>query len=56
MKTRADLHRIASEIKLGENWAKYKYIRNKINYRSKYEESVWQKARLEACGDSTAKT
>ena len=45
------LMKLVSETKLGEAWAEYKCIRNKIN-RLKHEESAWQKARLEACGDN----
>ena len=56
MKTREKLHKLISETKLGEDWAKYKCIRNKVNNWLKYEESVWQKARLEACCDNSAKT
>ena len=56
MKTREELHKLISETKLGDDLAKYQCIRNKVNNRLKYEESVWQKARLEACGHNSAKT
>ena len=56
MKTREELHKLISETKLGEASAEYKCIRNKVNNRLKYEESVWQKARLDASGDNSAKT
>ena len=56
MKTREELRKLISETKLGEDWAKYKCIRNKVNNRLKYEESCWQKARWDACGDNSVKT
>ena len=56
IKTREELHKLISETKLGEASAEYKCIRNKVNNRLKYEESGWQKARLEACGDNSVKT
>ena len=50
-----ELHKLTSETKLGEGWDKYKCIRNKVNNTLKYEESVQQKARVEAFGDNSAK-
>ena len=56
MKTMDELHKLASETKLREDWVKYKSTRNKVNNRLTYEESVGQKSRLEACSDNSTKT
>ena len=55
MKARDELHKLASDTKNKDDWDRYKKIRNKINNRLKYEESVWKKSRLKSCGDSPGK-
>ena len=47
---------MASETKCKEDWVRYKHIRNTINNRLKYEESSWQRSRLDACSNNSAKT
>ena len=56
MKTRDELQKLASETKCKEDWVRYKHIRNTINNRLKYEESSWQRSRLDACSNNSAKT
>ena len=55
MKERDQLHKVASETKERDDWNNFKHIRNRINNRLKYEEGHWQKARLDECGDNSAK-
>ena len=55
MKERDELHKVASETKKKDDWNKFKHIRNRINNKLKYEEGHWQKARLEQCGNNSAK-
>ena len=56
MKVRDNLHKTASETNCKDDWKEFKHIRNKINNRLKYEESRWQKIRLDECGPDPAKT
>ena len=56
MKIRDEQHKLASETKSREDWIRYKKTRNEISNRLKYEESSWQKSRLEACSSNSAKT
>ena len=56
MKSRDELHKLASETKCREDWVRYKHVRNTVNNRLKYEESAWQKSRLDACSNNSAKT
>ena len=55
MKDRDRLHKVASETNDINDWKAFKVARNKINNKLKYEESQWQKARLEECGSNSAK-
>ena len=55
MKERDRLHKIAAETNDKDDWKEFKMARNKINNKLKYEESKWQKFRLEQCGLHSAK-
>ena len=39
MKVRDELHKLASETRDRDDWARFKHMRNRINNRLKYEES-----------------
>ena len=56
MKVRDELQKLASETRDRDDWNRYKHMRNRINNRLKYEESHWQKVRLDECGNNSAKT
>ena len=56
MKVRDELQKLASETKCREDWNRYKEARNKVNNKLKYEESNWQRVRLEECGKDSGKT
>ena len=55
MKVRDELQKLASETKDRDDWARFKHMRNRINNRLKYEESHWQKLRLDECGNNPGK-
>ena len=55
MKERDSVQKLASETGDREIWKQYKNVRNTINNRLKYEESNWQKQKLDACGEDSAK-
>ena len=55
MKDRNVLQKVASETKDKNDWKKYKQIRNKLKNRLKYEETKWQKIRLEECDTNSGK-
>ena len=55
MKVRDELHKLASETRDRDDWTRFKQMRNRINNRLKYEESYWQKLRLDECGSNSAK-
>ena len=55
MKVRDELQKLASETKDRDDWARFKHMRNTINNRLKYEESHWQKLRLDECGNNPGK-
>ena len=56
MKTRDELHKEASKTKCREDWVRYKHIKNTVNNRLTYEQSAWQKTRLDACSNNSDKT
>ena len=49
------MQKIASETKDKNDWKKYKQIRNKLKNKLKYEETKWQKIRLEECYTNSGK-
>ena len=55
MKVRDELQKIASETKCRDDWVRYKNMRNRVNNRQKFEETKWQKIRLEECGENSGK-
>ena len=55
MKERNKLQKLASETGDKNDWKKYKHLRNKLKNRLKYEETKWQKLRLEECDTSSGK-
>ena len=56
MKERDEWQKLASETSSRVDWLRYKKLRNKVNNRLKFEESTWQKARLDNCSTNSAKT
>ena len=55
MKERDAQQKKASETDSREDWQKFKTLRNTINNRLKFEETNWQKSKLEQCGEDSAK-
>ena len=55
MKERDRVQKLASETGDRDVWKTYKNIRNTINNRLKFEEINWQKMKLDACGEDSAK-
>ena len=55
MKERDTLQKVASENKNRDDWKKFKVVRNKVNNRLKFEESSWQKKKIEDCGKDSSK-
>ena len=49
MKNRDQLHKVASQSNITEDWTVFKKIRNQINNRLKYEEKRWQSEKLRQC-------
>ena len=56
MRLRDERHKLAAETRCREDWTRFKHTRNMVNNRLKYEEKAWQKARLDACSNNSAKT
>ena len=56
MKERNKLQKIASETKCRDDWLKFKALRNQVNNRLKYEESRWNRTKLEECDGNPLKT
>ena len=55
MKERDKQQKLAAETKKREDWQRYKALRNRINNRLKFEETKWQKSKLEECGEDAGK-
>ena len=53
MKERDTLQKLAAETKCREDWQQFKSVRNRVNNRLKYEESSWQRAKLDECGNNS---
>jgi hypothetical protein len=55
MKERDRIKKNAAETGDKDDWKKFKHIRNQINNRLKYEESNWQKMKIDSCGTDSSK-
>ena len=55
MKERDALQKNAAESKNDDDWKKFKKLRNQINNRLKYEETNWQRLKLDECGQDSSK-
>ena len=55
MKQRDGIQKNASETGDKDDWKKYKHIRNQINNRLRYEESNWQRMKIDSCGEDSSK-
>ena len=55
MKQRDGIQKNASETGDKDDWKKYKHIRNQINNRLRYEESKWQRMKINSCGEDSSK-
>jgi hypothetical protein len=55
MKERDMLKKNASETLDMEDWKKFKHIRNQVNNRLKYEESNWQRIKIDSCVEDSSK-
>ena len=56
MKERNKLQKVASETKCRDDWLKFKAVRNQVNNGLKYEESKWNRNKLEECEGNPSKT
>ena len=56
MKERNRKQKVASETKCRDDWKKFKALRNQVNNRLKYEESKWNRNKLEECDGNPSKT
>ena len=54
MKERDQLQKKASQSRNEDDWKKFKSIRNKVNNRLKFEETNWQRTKLEQCGQNSS--